>query len=406
MFSSGSPEITPLTRRTQRRREGRGESSAPSRPLRLLRGLRAFVSAPEITPLTRRTQRKREGRGESSAPSRPLRLLRGLRAFVSAPEITPLTRRTQRKREGRGGSSAPSRPPRRMFSSGFPEITPLTRRTRRKLGTFAACAPSSRPPRRMFSFGPRVPVPENSPSGAGRPLWRLAVEFEVGDQAFVALDAVILLAAVGLFLDQQDVGVGGGEDAEVARAETDLGELFPERGERGALAGVDQLDQAFRGDAGLGEALLVGGERGGFGGGRLLARPGALGELAAVLVVARFEALQQHRGRHLAGVDPLLGARPGLDEEMAHRRHRDLGKARGADRRAPAPLFQRAGKFRPSPVIGGGRRRRRRRGGAEIDIVLFAQPGKLAAVLRLPLVAVLSRHDIVLRAQRLLGRRD
>src|SRR5579885_2054819 len=323
-------------------------------------------SAPEITF-------SREGRRGDAKDAESARRLRGLCAFFAASALNVFfwvprnnafnakdaeeTRRTRRELGAFAAFAPSSRPPRFRLGSRNNAFnakdTEETRKTRRKHGTFAACAPSSRPPRRMFSFGPRVPVPENSPSGAGRPLWRLAVEFEVGDQAFVALDAVILLAAVGLFLDQQDVGVGGGEDAEVARAETDLGELFPERGERGALAGVDQLDQAFRGDAGLGEALLVGGERGGFGGGRLLARPGALGELAAVLVVARFEALQQHRGRHLAGVDPLLGARPGLDEEMAHRRHRDLGKARGADRRAPAPLFQRAGKFRPSPVIGG-----------------------------------------------------
>src|SRR5579885_1170997 len=41
--------------------------------------LNVFFSVPEITPLTRRTQRRREGRGGSSAPSRALRLLRGRR---------------------------------------------------------------------------------------------------------------------------------------------------------------------------------------------------------------------------------------------------------------------------------------------------------------------------------------
>src|SRR5579885_3602658 len=396
MFSCSAPEITFS-------REGRRGDAKDAESARRLRGLCAFFAASALNVFfwvprnnafnakdaeeTRRTRRELGAFAAFAPSSRPPRFRLGSRNNAFNAKDTEETRRTRRELGAFAAFAPPSRPPRRMFSSGFPEITPLTRRTRRKLGAFAAAASN------VF-FRTRVPVPENSPSGAGRPLWRLAVEFEVGDQAFVAFDAVILLAAVGLFLDQQDVGVGGGEDAEVARAETDLGELFPERGERGTLAGVDQLDQAFRGDAGLGEALLVGGERGGFGGGRLLARPGALGELAAVLVVARFEALQQHRGRHLAGVDPLLGARPGLDEEMAHRRHRDLGKARGADRRAPVPLFLRAGKCQSSPVIGGGRRRRLRRGGAEIDIVLFAQRGKLAAVLRLPLVAVLSRHDI------------
>ena len=82
-------------------------------------------------------------------------------------------------------------------------------------------------------------------------LGRLGVELEIADQALVALDRVFVVAAQILFLDQQQVGVAGLEDAQVAVRDLDVGELGGKRRRLEAVAGVDQLDETLRGDPGL-----------------------------------------------------------------------------------------------------------------------------------------------------------
>src|ERR1700720_2628658 len=86
-----------------------------------------------------------------------------------------------------------------------------------------------------------------SPASAGDParLGDLREQLEVGDEPLVALDRVILVAALVLLLDEQQVGVAGLEDPQVAARNVDLGELRRDRRRVEAVAGVDQFGQTL-----------------------------------------------------------------------------------------------------------------------------------------------------------------
>src|SRR6185437_2607493 len=122
-----------------------------------------------------------------------------------------------------------------------------------------------------------------------------------------------------LLLDEEQVGIAGLENPQMAILDRDVGELRPDRRRAETIAGVDQLYETLRSDAGFLQPALIGGRFG-----RLLlrfrlVRRRRLGLLLAPLVVLRLQALQQRLGWHIASVDPLLGAGPGLGPERPHR---------------------------------------------------------------------------------------
>src|SRR6266446_6864617 len=70
-------------------------------------------------------------------------------------------------------------------------------------------------PRRPSDRGPQARTRPGRPRSA-QPLRGLGVELEVADQALVALDRVLLVERALPLLDQQQVGVAGLEDAQMA----------------------------------------------------------------------------------------------------------------------------------------------------------------------------------------------
>ena len=164
-----------------------------------------------------------------------------------------------------------------------------------------------------------------------------------------------MIAAQVLLLDQQQVRVAGLEDAQMPVRDGDVGQLWPERRRVKALAGINHLDQALRADAGLLQLALIGGQFR-----RLLLRLGpprrrGVGLFLPPIVVLRLQALQQGLDRHVAGIDPLLGARPELHPKHAHRLARDLAQPLLADRIAPALLLQGPPQLWQLPQWRGGR---------------------------------------------------
>ena len=86
-------------------------------------------------------------------------------------------------------------------------------------------------------------------SGLGR--LRVGEELQIGDQAVIALDPVFGARMVGAtLLDEEDLWVGRGEDAQPALIQHEVRELFGERRRPDARAHVDELDKALGRDAG------------------------------------------------------------------------------------------------------------------------------------------------------------